>query len=706
MVYFGPLIRDKYKQIAKNKELVQAFVIFLLDVIGFYLVTNPIHFAGILFIGLVIVLIYFPRHMLDVIVRNTSSIRDDSYLEDFEKEDRLARIEFVNKLCACISGHRNRKSVVMGLYGGWGEGKTSVINAVHKKISANRKFIVFEFNPWHYATIDSISKAFFNDLKTKLESELGIGRGWNILGDYCQSLEFGAMGFKLGLWPHFKATKEILQDINTKIWQSDKKLLIIIDDIDRLSSEQIIHVFELVRNSASFKNTIYLLAFDPIQVRNILPSPDFIEKIVQIGIELPAIEQHIIKRDILKFVDTFPKDCLPDNSYLLEEMFDIAISKNIKTLRQTKSYLNNLSFALPMVYHEINIIDFMVLEVIREYYPEVYNDIWTSSNNYMGIDPSSDEEKKQKDSEKYITELLTKNNRTEEVSQVLRLLGLLFPNFKFGVKSFVSYSAGGKQRVSDPDYIGKYFYMRVPHGELPDKEVDEVIGRWNNHDGKAIASDLADYRDRMKLGPLCISVGRHLHELSRALYNSLAKELCKMSLSSFPDKKETYKSMALLFASLETRASVLMECIDCAQDVEFLAIIVEHQCNQGNQVKMEEISTKYFDLMKRRYIDSQRDIFQELEIANPNPLKLWFITSNNQTEESRNILMEYVVASIATSEPNLVCCINALHQTGYSLKDQKSRFAFSGLLDTASKILPGATKDGEALIKNFINGHS
>lgn len=637
------------------------------------------------------------------------NIRSDAYRKDLKNTDRLGRLPFLASLCRYIRGYGEEDSIVLGLYGGWGEGKTTIIHAVIDEISSDGKFIVVEFNPWHYATGDAIAKAFFQNLKLKLEAQPWPEIKWQILYDYWHCLEFGIMGLNFGFTKSEVSLHMMVNDINQKLQQLDKKLLIVFDDIDRLEKDEVMRVFELTRHSANFKNTIYLLAFDPVTVRNILPSPDFIEKIVQIGIELPAIEPHIIKRDIVEFLDALPQECLPnDHRELMEGIVDIAIGKNVKTLRQTKSYLNNLSFALPMVYHEVNIIDFMVLEVIREYYPEVYDDIWTSNNIYVGIDPSSGDERVPKDErrKRYITGLLEKQNRAEDVSKVLRLLGLIFPNFQKFVEGIFVYSSGSNQRVSDPDYIGKYFYMRVPHGELPDKEVDQVINRWNNQDGKAIASDLADYRDRMALGPLCLSVDRHLHELSGELYNSLAKELCKMSLSSSLDKKETYKSMALLFASLETRASVLMDCIDCAQDVEFLAIIVEHQCNRVNQAKMNGISTKYFDSMKRRYVDSKRDVFCELDISDSAFLRMWLTAAYLQPEEMRKKLMRYIFTCIDDSVDKLLCFISALNQTGYSGEDSKAAFDIGELIPIAWRIFPKASEEGKKTIEQFITMHS
>ena len=60
--------------------------------------------------------------------------------------------------------------------------------------------------------------------------------------------------------PCFKATETILmlsQVFNQELEDLDKKILIVIDDIDRLCDEEIREIFQLVKSIADFKNTIY-----------------------------------------------------------------------------------------------------------------------------------------------------------------------------------------------------------------------------------------------------------------------------------------------------------------------------------------------------------------------------------------------------------------------------------------------------------------
>jgi predicted KAP-like P-loop ATPase len=65
-------------------------------------------------------------------------------------EDRLERSVFSQQLADRISAWRGQESLVVGLYGDWGTGKSSVKNLILERLSklaTDAPFIV-EFNPW------------------------------------------------------------------------------------------------------------------------------------------------------------------------------------------------------------------------------------------------------------------------------------------------------------------------------------------------------------------------------------------------------------------------------------------------------------------------------------------------------------------------------------------------------------------------------
>ncbi|MHB1247578.1 MAG: KAP family P-loop NTPase fold protein [Sulfuriferula sp.] len=89
-----------------------------------------------------------------------------------KSEDRLVRGPFVTRLTNAITSWKGGDGVVIGLYGPWGCGKSSVKNLVIEKIVGNdlSSVEVIEFNPWQWRGHDDVSAAFFREVLRKLES--------------------------------------------------------------------------------------------------------------------------------------------------------------------------------------------------------------------------------------------------------------------------------------------------------------------------------------------------------------------------------------------------------------------------------------------------------------------------------------------------------------------------------------------------------
>jgi predicted KAP-like P-loop ATPase len=89
--------------------------------------------------------------------------------------------------------------------------------------------------------------------------------------------------------------------LSSRLKDLDTPIIVIIDDIDRLRTDEIRDIFKLVRLTASFPNVIYLLAFDRLRVEDALTEAridgrSYLEKIVQVTLDVPAIPGHTILR--------------------------------------------------------------------------------------------------------------------------------------------------------------------------------------------------------------------------------------------------------------------------------------------------------------------------------------------------------------------------------------------------------------------------
>ncbi|MFK0388621.1 peptide chain release factor-like protein, partial [Campylobacter coli] len=107
-----------------------------------------------------------------------------------------------------------------------------------------------------------------------------------------------------------KGLDEIKNEINTALLNIDIKIIIVIDDLDRLADTDIQEIFQLVRSIADFKNTIYILSYDEEIVSKALDKIQkdkggkYIEKIVQVPIKLPKVSQENLKDIFIKKLKT------------------------------------------------------------------------------------------------------------------------------------------------------------------------------------------------------------------------------------------------------------------------------------------------------------------------------------------------------------------------------------------------------------------
>lgn len=82
---------------------------------------------------------------------------------------------------------------------------------------------------------------------------------------------------------------------------NDKFNIFFIDDIDRLSEEEISIVFQPIKNIADFHKVIYVLCYDVDIVASALDAVhrnrgrEYIEKIVQYPIDIPKINKKYLK---------------------------------------------------------------------------------------------------------------------------------------------------------------------------------------------------------------------------------------------------------------------------------------------------------------------------------------------------------------------------------------------------------------------------
>src|SRR5437867_2396978 len=88
-------------------------------------------------------------------------------------EDKLGRRPFATSVARAIESWKGDASLVMALYGGWGDGKSSVKGMVVDVLrqDPDRCPIIIEFNPWEWAGQNQLAQVFFEEIGKQLGEE-------------------------------------------------------------------------------------------------------------------------------------------------------------------------------------------------------------------------------------------------------------------------------------------------------------------------------------------------------------------------------------------------------------------------------------------------------------------------------------------------------------------------------------------------------
>lgn len=330
---------------------------------------------------------------------------------DREEQDLLGRSFFSKQLGKAIYEYNGKDGLVIGLFGKWGTGKTSVINMAINEINKlaendKNKPMIMKFAPWNYSDKNNLISLFFQSLKNKIEVQNNkefkkkVGKA---LSDYSGAFDTLLLvpGVSSGFIESLKSLARVLGDnlrekvdldrtkdiLEKALIKANKKIIIVIDDIDRLTNSQIRDVFQLVKQVADFPNVIYVLAMDREVVRSALTEVhnidgnEYLEKIIQIPFELPELRKsrlHDIFFTKLDQITNNPPDKVVWDKSYWSNVFKNCIEPYINTLRDVNRVINTFQFRYEMLYQETSFEDMVGITALEVLEPELYK--WICNN--------------------------------------------------------------------------------------------------------------------------------------------------------------------------------------------------------------------------------------------------------------------------------------------------------------------------------------
>ncbi|TAK79415.1 MAG: hypothetical protein EPO11_00070, partial [Gammaproteobacteria bacterium] len=425
-------------------------------------------------------------------------------------QDRLNRTIFAKYLARCMLDHKDTDSIVVGLYGGFGVGKTSVINLVLEELNFaannmedNEKPIILNFSPWSYSGQNQLIYSFFRRLSSALRSVPYLensGRIIYLLELYAsffthqpvpKALRQKRMWFSKDAygWESGRDLTLVKAELNELLRQQKHKIIIMIDNISRLYPEEIKQIFQIVKSMADYANTAYLLAFDKHQVEYAIDEIDssggkaMIEKIVQLPFDVPPILQQDLEKILADRLDEVVKS-VPEETWNTEYWADIYYSSLkffFENCRDITRYVNTLKFSYSRLRDIVNPVDFFALTAIEVFLPHVYLGIRDNKDLFTDLLDDVyplDKERISKDKMR-CDEIIARTDRLSR-DLVLTLLLRLFPRLRRIYQPHLPFFhstmlARKLKRVCSPDLFDAYFRLSLQPGHIPSSEFKTIL---------------------------------------------------------------------------------------------------------------------------------------------------------------------------------------------------------------------------------------
>lgn len=508
----------------------------------------------------------------------------DSALDD-PSLDKFKRWPFSQRLAKVISSRTDKSSIVIGVYGAWGEGKTTVLNFIESELKNHDNIICIKFNPWRFTEENQLIINFFTTLAEALERNLSsktekVGEFINKYATLIAplTLTFGGVGLSPGQVAADAGSKlasvdleELKDRIQSILQEEAKRVVIFMDDIDRLDKSEIQAVFKLVKLSADFDFTAYILAFDESMVAAALQEKyagggshagkNFLEKIIQVPLNLPHADQISLRQLCFQGVD----QALNDSEISLSEneiqefvrYFVDGLEIRLKTPRMCKRYANALSFALPILKGEVNIVDLMLIEGLRVFYSNVYEAVRHNPDLFVGTFSDRHGSEKEKEAIRSIIDNALTSYNYKEIEAAKDLLQVLFPKLKevFGNIHFGRDWEGNweeNQRVASKEYFNRFFSYAIPEGDISDIAINQFLETIENLQPDSASIELQRLISQRNADKVVLKLRQREKALSEKISKILALSIAS-SGAFFPNPEQLFS-----FTTAWSQAAILV----------------------------------------------------------------------------------------------------------------------------------------------------
>lgn len=331
-----------------------------------------------------------------------------------EESDRFGFSALAYRIADSLTSQAADKGFVFGLEGKWGSGKSSLLALILNRLRSMdaAKVAQVEFRPWLIGDRDQLLSALFEDLAKAiagLAHASGDATGTTQIAvrnvaDQVKSFarHLGPVGKLAGVAGLFVPGASVVGDVIEKIAaaaaeqtdgptlvaQKEKlsaallklgcRIVVAIDDVDRLEPREVAELLRLVRSVADFPNVSYLLCYDARALvraietgTGVASGAAYLEKIVQTEVAVPRPESFALRRWFSAELQAFAA-CSDERVGHLQHVIDETGGRVLENPRAVVRVLDSLRVYWPSLKDRVDLADLVWLRMIAVGSPNLY----------------------------------------------------------------------------------------------------------------------------------------------------------------------------------------------------------------------------------------------------------------------------------------------------------------------------------------------
>lgn len=518
-------------------------------------------------------------------MRTSEQFSDDSPKSNPWRDDALGYAAFSGRLAEALVAHEAPNGYVFGLHGEWGAGKSTVLNFVkgylEKWREESRADIAelqwFDFEPWIVSGHQDLAAAYFKVLSEKLGGKAekrgrlrrftrgAIDAGADKLVDAAAKVGWvidqtggtaSAAGAALTKAAVKKAAEKWLAEpslqksygqLVERLRASGRRFIVFVDDIDRLTSEEIRSLMQMVKTVGRLPNVTYVLSYDRqiiwTALRDLAPADGkrsgYAEKIVQHELEVPVPSRSGLMRMLERSLPDMPP--VPTAGIRWLEMIQTGLHKWIRHPRDVVRLSNAMHFAWAALKDEIDAYDVLCLEAMRLFDRKVFD--WVRDNRELllgeGLRYLSPNEEAAAAEAAELAKFLSEDARAD----IIPVLRILFPNRvnlfgnRRGYSTETWDSVVARRGIATKPGFNAYFSLAPSPFAIPKGLVDAAstpgVERAQHRDFIDIALDLKDENGGSLVGEYFQELIHRSSNLSRPDLSEMLKAVVDRSTAVF-----------------------------------------------------------------------------------------------------------------------------------------------------------------------------